>query len=1502
MHSAFCNSPGGTGGGHHVVPHGDGFWGCGVGVNFKRTADALQALKRVLLWIVSVHFVDEFIGADLDELPGGAFEAWWDFWTCWPADEAIESSEGLHIRAGDPGAGAGDGHIGPSDAAEDPAFNGVPAAFWSTAALSDWLPDFRRVPSKANVSDAVSRGDLEMAVDNLDFAVIRRDVHERRGSLLPPGGRRAGMRKAFWAPYRPAPAKATDPVPGYHPVIAGLFDYLDGLPGPAKLIGFFCGYEGLLKDLWAPITKDMVDQFRNLGGQVVGSWAADPFALLACPCFRGLTVDRSRDWQCPNNSCRERNFVKRPACFKCGTPRPAEDARRASQPPPTTGTTLHGMVKSYNKKGFGFIMCTGNSDIQDLYFTRENVSSRLLHPDMPGERVTFEIGYEGRRMVARNVRPFGEDKHTQAAMMANSHRARYERGYDEEDTSRDWNCPSCNERNFLKRNVCFKCQTPKPIVEDPAGGPAAAAAAVPPRRTLSPHAGARAIREALAGGRGAPAEKEGGSDESSSPSSAKKKNDKKQKKRKKSSSESSSSSRAKKKAKRSHKKHKHKSQFRTREITAWIASGIFTTLAPRNEPGVIVQALKEQRFVSKAPGQENCSFWASRPPDILCLQELGDVRNLGEGCSKVDTEIVAGREYQLFIANPSLSHRCTAILVALDLEFVHKHVHVHEFGIILHGTMHDTPWLLMSLHFPHQQRRDAPETWERGISHLMFHLTGVAWDMNVILGHDLNQDLHAVHDEFVGMLHYREMLFQTGLQTSPPLGSTWVARGSESPIDFIAYQIRGAEVSFTKREDLRVALPSDHNAVCMKVVPDKLLQELQGAQTEGSYIQRCGGLERATTQLFQFYDDKYSTHEAPVSEHHWDSLAERHSGASVAPVTKEEVLKALKGARNGVSAGMDGVTYEGVTHLLNQDQQSRIPAFFTALIRGETPLPPSWKQGKIVLLPKVPRQPHPIQATKLDADQVYKLQMGLWHVVPMHRGLMQGTAYSADVFSRVIDHFLGPLHERFCEQFSSDQMKLAAIPHFIIYADDIILFADSPASLQSKLQHVIDVLATLGLQVNPDELCDVETSLVFLGVPLSHSPSPQLTISHLLRKTNHAYYGFKRIMDCGQAPLSVRLLIFETFITAKWAWAAPLLMPNQVALRRIEAAKNTFLLSLFRLPTDALMPWVDNVISRRRAVKLICKQVGGPDWRKTWLLRQWSYLGHLARTQHVQPMMRILRAVGAAHAGPEVRPSWTTDLLIRRVQRIYQTWDWAHHIPAWETFAQDRTQWSNYARAWVKHWVPDDAVPTFDYLLQKQVVIVKHKKSIIDCFLRPSKDFTEVPYSTPLHIIKPAKLSMPFIWGKADHGRCAVLVAHGTDVKRGILVHSLAPEPTVVSMSVTLLRLAFKVRGILLHQGKAHAVFLPPQFLHRSVFHRQVALTLLADMTEALNLLDRQGIENLYLQPLLKPHSPWMRLYEGIDLPPQHTKYLVRSQDFSEAYFCDDARQLADALWNLVRL
>ena len=286
--------------------------------------------------------------------------------------------------------------------------------------------------------------------------------------------------------------------------------------------------------------------------------------------------------------------------------------------------------------------------------------------------------------------------------------------------------------------------------------------------------------------------------------------------------------------------------------------------------------------------------------------------------------------------------------------------------------------------------------------------------------------------------------------------------------------------------------------------------------------------------------------------------------------------------------------------------------------------------------------------------------------ISLDRGLMQGTAYSADVFSRVMDFFLGPLHDHFDDVCGGWNQPPLGLPHFIMYADDIILFADSPASLQMKLQAIVDSLSALGLEVNPDksrvmassdgtipglwlrgraEPLLSEESLVFLGVPLAHTHTPHKILTHMLRKTNNAYYGFKRLMDSGHAPIGVRLLIFSTYITAKWAWCAPILIPTKQALRRIESAKNTFLLSLFRLPTDPLLSWIDNTISRRRAVRYLCQVNGGPNWRAVWLGRQWAYLGHLARTPHKQPMRRLLTMCHSRNIGGTLQAGWLADLL-----------------------------------------------------------------------------------------------------------------------------------------------------------------------------------------------------------------------------------------------------------------
>jgi len=72
---------------------------------------------------------------------------------------------------------------------------------------------------------------------------------------------------------------ASSQVPGFHCVVAGLFDYLATLNPPAKVIGFLSGYDGLIRDLTVPIDKNMVDQYRNLGGQDMICQFGDPVSL-----------------------------------------------------------------------------------------------------------------------------------------------------------------------------------------------------------------------------------------------------------------------------------------------------------------------------------------------------------------------------------------------------------------------------------------------------------------------------------------------------------------------------------------------------------------------------------------------------------------------------------------------------------------------------------------------------------------------------------------------------------------------------------------------------------------------------------------------------------------------------------------------------------------------------------------------------------------------------------------------------------------------------------------------------------------------------------------------------------------------------------------------------------------------------------------------------------------------------------------------------------------------
>lgn len=261
--------------------------------------------------------------------------------------------------------------------------------------------------------------------------------------------------------------------------------------------------------------------------------------------------DRSRDWYC--EKCLERNFAKRDACHKCQALKPKDGG--AGPPRIENGTTLSGMVKSYNRKGFGFIMClNGSPQCQDIYYSRENLHISLQTRDIPGEHVTFEIQrFHDGKLVAKNIRPVGTSAdifnepaaaHPPPAPKGSAKGIKYHIGADEEDRSRDWKCEKCGERNFMKRFECYKCKTAKkPDMDDIAA----------PRRTFSPHAGSRAVKESLMG-RAPGNRKDLGARRrsgSSSSSSSRPRKKKKKAKKKHSSSRSSSSSKSSKSSKSS---------------------------------------------------------------------------------------------------------------------------------------------------------------------------------------------------------------------------------------------------------------------------------------------------------------------------------------------------------------------------------------------------------------------------------------------------------------------------------------------------------------------------------------------------------------------------------------------------------------------------------------------------------------------------------------------------------------------------------------------------------------------------------------------------------------------------------------------------------------------------------------------------------------------------------------------------------------------------------------
>ena len=198
-------------------------------------------------------------------------------------------------------------------------------------------------------------------------------------------------------------------------------------------------------------------------------------------------------------------------------------------------------------------------------------------------------------------------------------------------------------------------------------------------------------------------------------------------------------------------------------------------------------------------------------------------------------------------------------------------------------------------------------------------------------------------------------------------------------------------------------------------------------------------------------------------------------------------------------------------------------------------------------------------------------------------------------------------------------------------------------------------------------------------------------------------------MDSTHSSLVTKISIFQTYISSRWLWAAPAVYPTTALLRKVDSLRNTLLLSLLRSPTDELLDWVSNEVSRRRAIRYLCDKLPNmPQWSKQWLTRYWTYWGHAAREHYQSPIRAFIEEVQWFRIKRGyIRAVDIIDTDPRRLEKSYHLFRPKSAYTSWLHAARDRQVWDVLLNFWIAHWI--GLGPTLidcNHFLGKQLVAV----------------------------------------------------------------------------------------------------------------------------------------------------------------------------------------------------
>ena len=213
-------------------------------------------------------------------------------------------------------------------------------------------------------------------------------------------------------------------------------------------------------------------------------------------------------------------------------------------------------------------------------------------------------------------------------------------------------------------------------------------------------------------------------------------------------------------------------------------------------------------------------------------------------------------------------------------------------------------------------------------------------------------------------------------------------------------------------------------------------------------------------------------------------------------------------------------------------------------------------------------------------------------VQKLQRGILQGSAYSAELFAKILDWWLLRLLKEWNDAFPNHWCRSPSqILHCILYADNLVLLASSWDEAERKLRNLIKHLQAIGLNVSIHKCSVIASSangegsvrlpdgrllprvdtFVFLGVLQGFGVTSQQVLALSLTKAMNSFWGFYPMLRASCAPISKRLQLFGAFVTSKWRWMAGCVRPVSATLRMLNVCMSTLVTQMTGLEYDQFL-------------------------------------------------------------------------------------------------------------------------------------------------------------------------------------------------------------------------------------------------------------------------------------------------------------------------------------------